>query len=250
MQYFVNNFQLIIIAGGALTLIGGYLSYLKSERDSDKTNKSISDGIVKTQQVIDLTTKVNDLTKNNELLLKSNIELTQMNNILVQKNIEVSSTIDKTTGKINSYVTGENTFCYLGILFPTVGDEINGVYYFNTIGNNPLRDINVKIIDLDHLQNGVFRNMFDSEKSFEIPTLKPGKMTLTQFPVKLDKEKQNNFKIIISTNAGDFIQESKYLFQNGGWQTAERIRNAKTKAILGQNVDPIFGNPDQLFEKH
>lgn len=250
MQYLINHCQLIIIMGGVLTLIGGYFSYLKSTIDSEKTNKSISDGINKTQQVIDLTSKVNDLTKNNEMLLKSNIGLTQLNNTLVQKNIEVSSAIDKTTGKINSYVTGENTFCQLGILFPTVDDDTNGVYFFNTIGNNPLKDINVKIIDLDHLQNGVFRNMFDSEKSFEIPTLKPNKMTLTQFPVKLNKEKQNNFKIIISTNAGDFIQESKYLFKDGRWQTADRIRNAKTKVILGQSVDLVFGDPGQLFEKY
>lgn len=248
MEYLITHSQAIIIAGGFLTLCGGYLTYLKSERDSNTTNQRLADGINKTQQVIDLTNKVNQLNKSNEALLKSNIDITNLNNSLIQKNLEVSAVIDKSTGKINSYITGANSFCYIGILFPTIGNETEGVYYFNTIGDFPLKDINVKVLDLDHLQNGVFKNMFDAEKAFEIPTLKPNKITFTQFPVRLSKEKQNNFKIFISTNAGDLIQESKYRYVKDRWLTADRVRDAKTKEILLQRVDPEFGDPQKIFE--
>ncbi|HPH36259.1 MAG TPA: hypothetical protein PL108_01280 [Sediminibacterium sp.] len=249
MEYLINHSQSIIIAGGFLTLCGGYLTYLKSEKDSNTTNQKLADGINKTQQVIDLTNKVNHLNKSNETLLKTNIDLTNLNNSLIQKNLEVSAGIDKSTGKINSYITGANSFCFMGILFPTIDNETEGVFYFNTIGDFPLKDIHVKILDLDYIQTGVFKNMFDIEKSFEIQTLKPNKITITQFPVKLNKEKQNNFKIILSTNAGDFIQESKYRYVKDRWLTADRVLNAKTKETLLQRVDPQFGDPQNIFEK-
>ena len=175
--------------------------------------------------------------------------MTGINNSLVRKNLEATAMVDKNAGKINSYLTAENSFCYAGILMPTVGVIDEGVFYFYNIGEYPLKDINIKIIDIDHLKNSDSKNMFDAEKNYELQTLKPNKITFTQFPIKLDKEKQNNLKIYFSTNAGDFIQELKLKFAKNTWLTAEKVINPKTHEILLVRVDPIFGDPTHLFER-
>ena len=57
MEFLLSHAQSIIILGGILTVLGGYLTYLKTTRDTDITNNKIAEGIGKTEEVKVLTEK-------------------------------------------------------------------------------------------------------------------------------------------------------------------------------------------------
>lgn len=238
MDFLLKYAQYITIIGSLITVLGGYLSYKKSEKDGDATNVELGASRRKTEENIELTKKVQELSQINQHLIESNLRITESNSALAQKNMELSNKINQTAANTKDYVLGTDSYCFIGLNFHIVDNlESAALFLYNT-GKNPLTSIRIEIIDSGTLPKDS-RNSFDlSGRSFNVDFLSPQVYTTTTIPLELkiaDKEVTVDYKI--STNNGIYRQISHYRFEKDRWVVNSKYYDRRTNELLFSRTD-------------
>lgn len=237
MEFLLRYAQAIIIVGSLIVLLGGYLSYRKTELDGEKTSSEINSSKQKTEENISLTEKVKEISQLNKELLESNILISQSNSLLAQRNIELSNEINKKSSSTNDYISGANSYCFIGLNFYTIDDLENATLMLYNTGTNPLSSIDIEIIISGNRKDSP--NYFDVIGStYHVDFLQPQLLTTTRIPLKLDKALGKitvNYKI--ATNNGIYRQISHYEYLETRWSSKHSYYDRKTNKLLFSHSD-------------
>jgi hypothetical protein len=236
INFLIKYAQWITFLGGLITILGGYLSYKKSEIESKNTSDKIDLNNKKAEENIKLTLKVKELTDANNVLIRSNVDIANNNSVLVNKNLELTAQISNTTSKTKEYLSGAKSYCFIGLFFTTKNDDESANLRIHTIGKNPLQDVYINVYTDDDISNNS-NSLFNTEgKNFHIDVIQPNMMyTLRDSQIHLNKKRKTTITYVIRTNGGSFYQVSTYEYLNHDWVVHNNLQDKKTNRLIFKN---------------
>lgn len=222
MEFLLKNInpQFIILVGAILTMLGGWLASIKSDKESEVAGKKVDLITELTREVKKLSVinknlgelnadysnkAVSELDENKtrveliSLLSKETKRLSEINNVFVRQNIEYSKNneffvkqLQEKTDELNRQVTGGDSYPYLDVAFNR-GDNKILLNVYNK-GDVKLENVNMEIRD------NVKRNYLLSLEKVNL--------------VEINSEKYSKFFEVLypnnSTNEFDFNLDEKF----------------------------------------
>lgn len=207
------NPQIFIVIGTLITMFGAYLAVIKAEVGSQKTNSSIEENKTLAKRNIELTTKNNTLGQANENLLRENLEYAKLQKELSEINIQLTHEVKEKSNEIDEYNKGTGGYCTMHILQD--GGELGGIL-FEPKGKNPLKDLSVRIFDLNTYETT--KDFNASNTNISIGNLYPGQSMATTYKVKMSKEKGIRLNLFYSSNNGFFMESVRMFYVNNNWE--------------------------------
>lgn len=177
-------------------------------------------------------------------LQKANLILGQQN-LEYAKRLDSSSSINNRMSKrliskaeaLDDYNRGVGSFCYVDVA--RIGKNEHELF-LNAEGKNPIRDINMRIVDLNALKTS--GDPFSSAIEKQIAVIYPGFSQDLGVTVNLMKDTGVNLNIFYSANGISYIQGFRMRYYHDKWQTANIVYSYKNKTPLLKSIDADFPN--------
>lgn len=236
---------LISIIGG---LIGAYGTWKHNKASSEKSTR-IEDGVkIVNSEIITLRDQNKSLLSHTEAL-NGKIEV-QSKTIddLRKENTELSSKLVKASLKIYNNLTGGNSYCKMEI-GNISDDNEEGYLVFMVEGDNPLNQVQVRIVDLNYFfqQEQTINEL--TKNIINIGTLLPKQVWFSQSKIKLDKGRGVNLNVFVGANNGFTTQLIRMKFHEGKWRRATKVKTQDGKDIFVE-IDKEYPIKDknQIFK--
>jgi hypothetical protein len=222
----MTNPQYLIIIGSVITLFGTYLAYSKEQKDSEKTENKISETLVLTKQVHDLTSIIDS---NQFELKEKQIQIKE----LQDKNFQLSQRISSNALEIVDYVSSKDSYVYITLTkIDTEKDFAN--FIIQGAGKHPIKVYDIRIADL----NGFNSNPY--WRHFEL-TAFPGYATLIAAKIPVDLSKPLSWNIFFETSNGHLCQELRSKVGSKKMLYSNKIFSMdNTEKVLFEQTDKDF----------
>ncbi len=206
--------KLIIIIGGLITIFGGYLASIKSEKGNKKAEEAISENSKLTKKVADLSRENLEFAKSLKILSDRNIALSEENANLLKSSLE--------------QITGGESYPYIRARTWYFDGKPNDQFEILLLCNGkiPIYDLSVEINEVNIFNNK--ENIHDFSRTpvykRKIGTFKQSIDDEILLNINLSSKEKIYFEIKYKARNGDFTQDLALVKIGNRWANRTRIR--------------------------
>lgn len=157
--------------------------------------------------------------------------------------------IEARTQKLMATISGGDSFCQFGLSLNPDGSPSNCLFA-NHHGEHPLYGVSVRVVDLDELESAEravsLQELMEKDYHFELGDLIPEHAQIVGY-LKIPRSDATTRRLNIfwSARNGGFSQTLRYVYAEGEWHCAARVRKnygAKSEMIF-EKIDEGYPLP-------